>query len=130
MMRPHFLRCIAGNTCFVQTNMLRRLTRIISSHISARISTNRLVVSIPALLHRMSLSPSAEARPIPLAPPVTNATLPLSLPMMRFLLFYCWFGNSSHTQELCRFPLEAGEIVSRLVQGRHFVVMKTADDVM
>jgi len=35
------------------------LTRIISSHMSMGMSSRKLIVSMPALLHRMSMSPSA-----------------------------------------------------------------------
>src|SRR5712692_414071 len=59
MMRPHFLRCIAGRTSRVHRKTLRRLTRIISSHSFVDISTTRLVLSKPALLTRMSTWPSA-----------------------------------------------------------------------
>src|SRR5262249_50923566 len=185
MMRPHFLRRMAGRTRRVPINTLRRLTRIISSHMSIGMSSRKLIVSMPALLHRMSPPPGAAvmapkpcaicassptsaaaamartpslavssaavlapaalrstmpmsapsaasaptiARPIPLAPPVTSAVLPLSLPMVPILsccgrlVLAC-----ADAQEPVRLLLEVGEVVDRLVERCHPVVMEAAD---
>ena len=58
MIRPHFFLRIAGRTRRVQRKTLRRLVPIISSHISTDKSEKGLLVPIPALLHRISTSPS------------------------------------------------------------------------
>ena len=49
-MRPHSLRRIAGKTSRVQTKMLRRLTLIISSHISSDMSRERATGANPGVV--------------------------------------------------------------------------------
>src|SRR4051812_43345343 len=59
MIRPQPLRRIAGITSRVQRKVPLRWTRIMSSNIAVDMISTGLVVSMPALLTRMSTSPSA-----------------------------------------------------------------------
>ena len=62
MIRPQRRARIAGRTARLQRNTLRRLTRSISSQSVVAMSSRRETVAMPALLTRMSGSPSASRR--------------------------------------------------------------------